>query len=186
MRVTIAALLALSQALAACEKIQPAGAEGLSTKKEAATAVREYVAKAKTTEASDRIAKGATMVYEMPRLDLTAAMLPRQSSASTERAPSGNPCDGPGRRFAEGPRAWEGETQSALKFQMNNPHHFRYRVEPSGPGADATLAISASVDLECEGMWSMTSRVVAGAPSGGAGNCSVSLAGAFDVENELE
>jgi hypothetical protein len=154
----------------------------------------KYTRRAKTVEAIDqidKIYKASASYFSSPRVAMgTGEKLP---CAFPPSAPATPPltslcCDGT--RGTEGrcsPSAsdWEGETWSALYFQMNEPHYFHYAYTSTGVGNDAKFTVSAYADLDCDGEWSTFERYGYGEVDA-SGECSMKGSAAFFKDKETE
>lgn len=191
----LAIVLTALIAVAACKKdpapsapAAPAAKEG-ATKKAPSGPAADYAAKAKTTEAQlelDKIMKSAAMYYETPHVSRDGMMLPCQFPESVDWTPAGDPCKGEGKRFPASADAWSAATWSALVFMLQEPHYYRYKVESSGELGAAKLTAYAAGDLDCDGVWSTFTRVLAADPETTRSDCRAGTAGVIQVDNELE
>lgn len=181
---TVLALLGM--ALGGCGKSE-GGPGGAEDKGGGPNAADKYMLRAKTTEAIDQLDKmykGAYMYFATPRVSMEGERIECQFPKTAECTPAGSPCKTADKRFAADPNLWAGETWSALMFQMNDAHYFRYCFESSGTGASAKFKAVAHADLDCDGVWSTFERVGQGEVVGG--ECSVQGAAAMFMDNELE
>jgi len=149
----------------------------------------KYTRKAKSVEAIDqldKIYKGSAVYYMAPRVDTSGNKEECQFPPSTDWTPKGSPCDHPDSKYPVDPSQWTSGTWSALNFQMNDPHYFRYKFESSGTGADAKFTVSAQADMDCDGTWSTFERFGYGDPDSSTPECSVKYSSAFYKNKETE
>ena len=149
----------------------------------------KYQRRAKTTEAIDqldKIYKGASYYYTAPRVSREGTKLPCQFPASVKATPAGSPCDHPDNKYPGSPSAWTAPTWSALNFQMNDAHYFRYEFTSSGTLGAAQFTAAAYGDLDCDGVWSTFERHGYGDPSASNAECSMKGSSAFYKNNETE
>ena len=160
-----------------------------------AAGLDKYSRKAKTTEAIDQLDKlhrGATTYFTLPRVSMEGNMLPCQFPASQKPTPAANCCasqGGPDRdddgRCDIDPSAWDTETWSALSYQLNDQHYCVYSFESTGTKSEAQFTATANCDLDCDGIMSTFQRFGQGKVSADGHECEVE-GSAYYVENELE
>ena len=142
-----------------------------------------------TTEAIDqldKIYKGAAFYYTAPHVSSEGLKLPCQFPADTVCIPEGSPCDYPGNKYPANPEIWTTPTWSALFFQMNDSHYFKYCYDSEGTLSNAIMTASAHADLDCDGTFSTFQRLGYGDPEASRAECSMKGSSAFYVENETE
>lgn len=149
----------------------------------------KYIRRAKTSEAIDgldTLYKLAAVYTATPRVDSTGSRVPCGVPASTDWTPATSPCGLPGDRYPGGDAEWSGATWQALGFALTEPHRFRYKFEAGGPGEDALFTITASADLDCDGVWSTFQRIGYKDEGAATGECSLRGSSAFYTDNETE
>ncbi len=131
-------------------------------------AFMRYVAKARTTEATQNVRK----LYEGSRtyyMDVgsergAGAFLAAQFPASETVSPAVTCCLSAGRKCAAAPGVWNNLTWNALHFDVPDPHYYRYEYDSSGSAATAKFTARALGDLDCDGIlstFSMTGEATA-------------------------
>ena len=172
-------LMCVLMALAACSK-KGDGANGDQD---------NDALKAKTAEAIDsldKLTKGAQMYFGTAHVTQTGNLIACQFPASTGWAPAGDPCKNKSKRFEADPEAWAGATWTAMLFQMTDAHYFKYKIDSSGTVDKATITITASADLDCDGKWSTYKRVIKADPQTTSPDCVTLGPGAMETKDELE
>ena len=149
----------------------------------------KYTRRSKTTEAIDnldRLYKDAAVYYVTPRVDPTGAKLPCSLPPSVGWTPAGSPCDHKGGKYPGGPDEWSDPTWRALGFQIDGPHYFRYKFDANPTVKDGKFTITASADLDCDGVWSTFERYGFADPDAGPGECALGSSSAFYTDQETE
>ena len=149
----------------------------------------KYQRRAKTTEAIDqldKIYKGASVYYSTPMVDKTGQKLPCQFPKKQVCIPAGSPCDYPDNRYPANPSIWDTPTWSALAFQMNDSHYFKYCFDSEGTLNKANFYATAHADLDCDGTWSTFQRIAFGDENANFAECSLKGTPAMFVDNETE
>jgi hypothetical protein len=155
----------------------------------AVPAFTKYMRRAKTAEAIDqldKIYKGASVYYSMPHVLNTGQKVPCQFPTNQICVPAGSPCDYPDKRYPADPALWDTPTWSALSFQMNDSHYFKYCFDSEGTLKEATFRATAHADLDCDGTWSTFQRIAFGDSQANFAECSLHGAPAMYVEQETE
>ncbi len=177
----------------------PAGSAAAIIGASAAVAIpafTKYMGRAKTTEAVahlDHLCKASALYYATPRVAAgTGERVPCQFPPSAPATPATSCCDreadadGDGRCDAN-PSVWSGETWSALGFQLNDAHYFRYAYTSNGlTGSAAMFTVSAYADLDCDGEFSTFERQGYGEDPGPGGECSMKGSAGLYKEDETE
>jgi hypothetical protein len=149
-----------------------------------------YQRRSNTTEAIDqldKIYKGAAFYYTAPKVAPgTGIKLPCQFPTDAFCIPEGSPCDYPDEKYPADPDIWTTPTWSALSFQMNDSHYFKYCFDSEGTLSNAIMTASAHADLDCDGTFSTFQRLGYGDPQATHSECAIRGSAAFYVENETE
>jgi len=154
----------------------------------------KYVRRAKTTEAidqMDKIYKGAMMYATEPRVDGTGTALQPCQFPPSAKASGKRCCEYPDGKCPVEPSEWEGPTWSALKFQMLDPHYYRYEFTSEGTGTEAKATVTAYGDLDCDGIESTFARSITMEPSdpknaGPKATECIPKSGKLFIDNETE
>lgn len=153
----------------------------------------KYMRRSKTSEAiyqMDKIYKGAIEYASVPRMDPAAGPLPCQFPPSA-KVNGKSCCEFPEGKCPGEASEWEGPTWSALKFQVNEPHYYRYEFTSEGTGTEAKATVTAYGDLDCDGVESTFSRTITMEPakaeqSGPKATECIPKSGKLFIDNEIE
>ena len=139
-----------------------------------ATKKAESPAKMEAAKSLLNLYKSASNYYTAPRVAMgTGLKIECQFPENQDWTPAGSPCDGEGHQFEVNTMLWTTMTWSALNFQMNDRHHAAYKVESTGTLAGAKAKLMARTDVNCDGKWEVTTRMIEGDPSTTHAECSV-------------
>lgn len=125
----------------------------------------KYVKRSKTAEATmnvRRLAEATRAFWE------TEGRLP----AASEWTPAESACEHPDDTYAPDPSRWSVPPWSELKFSVDGPSRYQYRIVQREEGA---VAVEAQGDLDCDGVYATWRRVVTAAG-----------VGPLESENDLE
>jgi hypothetical protein len=115
--------------------------------------------KAAEAEALDSLAnlvKSSTTYFTSPRVaEKTGIRIAPQFVKTNDWSPEGKACDQKKKCFEFNSDPWVSIEWSALNFQMNDCHYGQYKVESSGTKATATTTLSARVDPDCDGKFTV-------------------------------
>ena len=100
--------------------------------------------------------------------------------STPETPPAGACCASPGKKCAPNPALWTGSWND-LKFEIDEPHQYSYTFVSSGTGSRASFTITATGDLDCDGVYSTFEMVGSIADDGSV----TGSAGSYK-NNELE
>ena len=152
-------------------KMSEAGASGVAK-----------AVKAEAVDMLDKIYKGAASYYGQPRVDSSGNITACQFPESIDWTPKGVACEGDGKRFKADPSPWDEVVWSALNFQISGRHYGQYKIESSGTLGSAKATLSARVDPDCDGKYTVYSRTIQGDPEGTMAGCKVQSGGSDLVE----
>jgi len=116
-----------------------------------------YIAKSKTTEATEFIKKMAdgARAYYMDGAASQGSLVPvakQFPGPSVGPTPKPGSCCEDGKKCAPNPDSWSAPTWQALNFGVFDPHYFSYKYEVAADGRSITA--SAIGDLDCDGTFS--------------------------------
>ena len=118
-------------------------------------AFMRYVAKSKTTEATQslrRLYEGSRSYYmDIGAARGTTGALALQFPLTEVVTPAASCCLSVGRKCPPNPTVWDSSTWDALHFDLPDPHYYRYEYSSSGTDTDATFTARAIGDLDCDG-----------------------------------
>ena len=121
-----------------------------------------YIRKARTTEAVENITKmyeGARGYFLDPRQGQGSAgvSIDYQFPDSVALTPALSCCGNPGDKCLVASTAWDDPSWEGLRFEMTDPHYFRYEFESTGtasPGLGSHFTARATGDLDCDNLQS--------------------------------
>jgi hypothetical protein len=122
---------------------------------------RSRLAELRESEAAielSRIARGAELHFVMEEIGPGGVVTGGQLPPDTPLTPDRDCCSQPGGRCPPDPSAWLAEGWRATRFELAEPHHFRYQIERTPDGFIAR----AVGDPSCEGdrqVWEAEVRI---------------------------
>ena len=149
----------------------------------AVPAFLRYMRTARTSEAPPNVKKifdGAKTYYEngaKVMRDVTSAAIPVQFPLGVGLTPAASCYASTGNRCPGDPNAWTDPSWQALKFQLSDPHYFRYQFV-----SDPLVAFTAGAYADLDGDGTLSTFERAAIVSEGT----VKGSGALFIDNELE
>ena len=118
-------------------------------------AFMRYIAKSKTTEATQslrRLYEGSRAYYmDIGAARGTTGSLSLQFPPTEVVTPAASCCVNPGHKCQPSPTVWDSGTWNALHFDMPDPHYYRYEYVATGTDTSAAFTARALGDLDCDG-----------------------------------
>lgn len=137
-------------------------------------AFQKFSARSKSAEATvnlRQMRRLAVAFWQAEHVDpQTGKVVPPRFPQSTALTPTASCCDPSvdrdgDQRCDENPAFWQQTGWKEMGFQPGGQHRFRYRIESSGSGNQASLVMTATGDVDCDGRestYTMTGRPCVG------------------------
>lgn len=152
---------------------------------------RAKAAKSEAEDNLDKLFRSASSYYTTPRVArTTGSKLDCQFPTTNDWTPTqpgmktATGCSSDKKMWEVNTTEWTTMTWSALNFQINDRHFGQYRIESSGRLGDAKATLSARVDPDCDGKFTVYSIDIAGEPNASSAECTVAPRGKLKVTEQ--